>query len=116
MKKIYELNLDYINNKDINCEDKYSFDYLFDYNVNLINDIDDMHYGKRIKPVYFKYKDKFFKATVNKECDSWNKCQDCLNGNCQKFFSICIPEIMYGNDDDLLLNEVDEYEVTFGDD
>lgn len=113
--KIYELNLDYL--KNICEEEKYSFDYLFDNNVDLINNIDFIYYYRNKKYIYFKYKYKYFKASRISDEDFYScedKCYHCLGEKCSDLFPFCITEILYGEKDMLSLKEIEEYEIVFG--
>lgn len=107
--KFYELNLK--DDEDVN------YDEFIENNKEFMKEFWTLSYNNpNEKIIYFKYKSKYFKTDFDyKETNEWYKCEECLQ-DCKKIFPFCLLEFLCGPGNLLLLKEVDEFEIVFGED
>lgn len=117
--KIYDLNIDCIE-KEKNKNNLYNLERRFIIDNNdLYKECQRYLKNNEKEDVFIKYKNKFyrFKHSSANVSDSTEYCIDCdLEEECCNNLWICICEALIKNDIDVVLKEVDEFEIVFGED
>lgn len=116
--KIYDLNIDCIE-KEKNKNNLYNLERRFIMDNNdLCKECQKYLKDNEKEDVFIKYKNKFyrFKHSSIEAPDSTEYCMDCdLEKECCNNLWICVCEALIKNDIDVVLKEVDEFEIVFGD-
>lgn len=115
--KIYDLNIDCIE-KEKNKNNLYNLERRFIMDNNdLCKECQKYLKDNEKEDIFIKYKNKFyrFKHSSIEVSDSMEYCMDCdLEKECRNNLWICICEALIRNDIDVILKEVEEYEIVFG--